>query len=408
MPNPESQPGDAPLSTSFQLAGRLVEAESEASAIQAALQISARLIGASGATFVPFSEFRPSLPPLAFGDLDRFQAEGWRARLTDPGTRHACRLCEKQHAGPGCVLSSASSGEMRIYCVGLQREGREVGVINYYAPAPFQLTDEQHAFLAGMVRLVDTGLSVLRAREARLDSLRRASLPAGSDCRAQVQRTGDARLLEELEYRAVLDERSRLAREIHDGLAQTLAFLKLEAARMQKYVTDGELEAVTQMLRACYKTLSDAYLDARQAIDDLRQAPTQSMEEWLRMTAEDFQSLTGIPVDVSTVSLRTALPPSTKAQLIRIVQEALTNIRKHAHACQVTISAFERGGEAVLEVRDNGAGFDVEQALSQAQFGLRSMRERAESIQASLQVDSAPGQGATVRLRVPILEVAIP
>ena len=165
------------------------------------------------------------------------------------------------------------------------------------------------------------------------------------------------KLLEQLEYEAVLGERTRLAREIHDGLAQTLAFLKMEAARMQTYISKGDVDSVTRTLQACHQTLSDAYLDARQAIDNLRRVPDEVLGDWLQMTAADFKTLTDMTVDVTNVNLIHVFEPSVKAQLIRIVQEALTNIRKHAQSCTVTISAFERDGEAILEVRDNGCGF---------------------------------------------------
>ncbi len=95
-----------------------------------------------------------------------------------------------------------------------------------------------------------------------------------------------------------------------------------------------------------------------------------------------------------------------KAQLIRIVQEALTNIRKHAQSCTVTISAIEREGEVVIEIRDNGIGFSPEEAMPASQYGLRSMRERAESIDADFQIISAPGTGTTVRLQIPIRDKA--
>jgi len=212
-------------------------------------------------------------------------------------------------------------------------------------------------------------------------------------------------LLEQLEYKAVLDERTRLAREIHDGLAQTLAFLKMEAARMQTYASKGDVDAVTRTLQACHQTLSDAYLDARQAIDNLRRVPDEALGDWLQMTAVDFKTLTGIDVDVSNVHLNHGFPPNVKAQLTRIVQEALTNIRKHAQVCNVCISAIEHEGETVIEISDNGIGFSPED-MQPSQYGMRSMRERAESIGAEFQVISVPGTGTTVRLQIPVLEKA--
>lgn len=213
-------------------------------------------------------------------------------------------------------------------------------------------------------------------------------------------------LMTQLEYQAVLDERSRLSREIHDGLAQTLAFLKLEAARMQSYIAKGEFTSVDQTLQACYQTLSDAYLDARQAIDNLRHVPDEDLADWLEMTATDFRTLTGLQVNVTFDKFEYVFSPAVKAQLTRIVQEALTNIRKHAHSCAVSISAFERDGDVFIEVKDNGQGFSPVEARPTSQHGLRSMRERAESIGADFQIISAPDTGTTVRVRIPIKEQA--
>jgi two-component system NarL family sensor kinase len=84
------------------------------------------------------------------------------------------------------------------------------------------------------------------------------------------------------------------------------------------------------------------------------------------------------------------------------VQEALTNVRKHSQACSVTISAIEQEGEAIFEVSDNGGGFSQDDAQPTSQYGLRSMRERAEAIDADFQIVSAPGTGTTIRLRIPI------
>jgi two-component system nitrate/nitrite sensor histidine kinase NarX len=213
-------------------------------------------------------------------------------------------------------------------------------------------------------------------------------------------------LLTQLEYQAVLDERTRLSREIHDGLAQTLAFLKLEAARMQSYLTKGEVDLIGQTLQACYQTLSDAYLDARQAIDNLRRVPEEGLADWLELTAADFKTLTGLQVNVSFSEFEHVFSPSVKAQLTRIVQEALTNIRKHAQSCTVSISAFEHEGDIIVEVKDNGRGFSPVETRPASQHGLRSMRERAESIGADFQIISAPGAGTTMRLRIPVHEQA--
>ena len=256
-----------------------------------------------------------------------------------------------------------------------------------------------------MVRLTDLALDALRVRAQEKDALR---CRWSSELSREKMITLDLKntdLLEQLEYRAVLEERSRLAREIHDGLAQTLAFLKMEAARMQGYVAKGEVGSMDRTLQACYRTLSDAYLDARQAIDNLRRVPDENFADWLHTTANDFRTLTGMTVELSSQELEHPFSASVKVQVMRIVQEALTNIRKHANARMVSISTVEYVGEVVIEIQDDGRGFSPED-IRASQYGLRSMRERAESIGAEFQVISARNAGTAIRLHIPIREKA--
>ncbi len=285
--------------------------------------------------------------------------------------------------------------------------GREVGVVSYFFGMLPKISPDQHVFLSEMVRLTDLGLVAVmaHAQEVEASGLHRLPLRIIKEKLVALD-AKNMELLEQLEYRLILEERTRLAREIHDGLAQTLAFLKMETGRMQTYVSNGDLDAVSRALQANYKTLSDAYLDARQAIDNLRRVPDEILSVWLQVTAADFTTLTGIDVDVSNVHLKHVFSASVKAQLVRIIQEALTNVRKHAQACAVTLSAFEREGAVILEVCDNGRGFSPEEAQPASQYGLRSMRERAESVGADFQIISTPGAGTTVRLRIPIREKA--
>lgn len=394
------------LGAGFALAGYLLEAPNEETAILAAMKVSTDLLNATGSAFVPFNEWQRAVPPLKHGEAVFLRHADWQARLSMPATRQVCRICEKRQAGSECVLLQGPADARNIFCVGLRCGGREIGVVSYFFAGPPQISSDQHLFLAEMVRLTNLALDALRAQAHSVEAARRTLPPFDlQGTRLALDDESEA-LLAQLEYKAVLDERTRLAREIHDGLAQTLAFLKMEAARLQSYVTEGELDAVARTLQACYQTLSDAYLDARQAIDDLRHVPDEDLGDWLALTAADFETLTGLEVDVSKVHLSHEFAPTVKAQLIRIVQEALNNIRKHAQACTVTISASECEGEATLEVHDNGRGFMTEELQPASQYGLRSMRERAESIGADFQVVSAPGAGTTVRLRVPLREKA--
>ncbi len=214
------------------------------------------------------------------------------------------------------------------------------------------------------------------------------------------------RLFRSLEYKVVIQERTRLAREIHDGLAQTLAFLKLQAAQMQSYLEKGDLTRLSKVLKENYQVLADAYLDTRQSIDNLRLTPVAGLETWLEQAAVDFEANnSGLQVDRQVPALSAAwvnaLSPEIQAQLIRIVQEALNNIRKHAHAKQVCIYMREWQDELVIEIQDDGQGFDADEVPELSQHGLRGMRERADMIGADFQIISKAFQGTTVRLVLP-------
>jgi two-component system nitrate/nitrite sensor histidine kinase NarX len=213
----------------------------------------------------------------------------------------------------------------------------------------------------------------------------------------------NVRTANEHEVKAVIQERTRLAREIHDGLAQTLGFLKLKAAQMRTYADHLDWEAIRKSIDMLYDALAAAYQDARQAIDDLRISPAENgLAGWLCQVVEDFREYSGLEVTYHDPGLEVELPPEVHSQLIRIVQEALNNIRKHAQAEQVWVSCQETGGDLLLEVRDDGIGFSPEDLPGASQYGLRSMRERAELLGADFQIIREPQRGTTVRVRLPL------
>jgi len=213
----------------------------------------------------------------------------------------------------------------------------------------------------------------------------------------------DFRQVAEIEYRAIMAERTRLAREIHDGLAQTIGFLKLQAAQMNSYLEQGKLDKLRETLQFSYQTLTEAYQEIRQAIDSLRIKPAdQGLISWLKQTVTEFSESTGLKVNLEdrTNSLG-EIAPEVQAQLIRIVQEALSNIRKHAHAQRAWVSLQCKEGQLVLEVGDDGSGFSPEDVPQGSRHGLQGMRERAELVSADLQVISRPHEGTIVRICLP-------
>jgi two-component system nitrate/nitrite sensor histidine kinase NarX len=211
-------------------------------------------------------------------------------------------------------------------------------------------------------------------------------------------------LMTELEYKAMMQERTRLAREIHDGLAQTLGFLKLQSAQMKNSLAQGDISRLQQSLDSSYQTLTEAYNDARQAIDSLRIHPAEEgMVAWLEQTLVEFQENHDFVVELSVEECGADLPPEVQAQLIRIVQEALNNVRKHARASRACVRCYINGRDLFLEVQDDGRGFTPEDVPSSSRYGLQGMRERAELIGGEFQVISCSQEGTTVRVRLPMV-----
>jgi two-component system nitrate/nitrite sensor histidine kinase NarX len=213
----------------------------------------------------------------------------------------------------------------------------------------------------------------------------------------------NSELMAEIEFNTIMAERSRLAREIHDGLAQTLGFLKLQSAQMSNLLATNETERLEESLSTTFEVLSDAYQDVRQAIDGLRISPNgEGLSAWLKETCVEFEENTGLPVDLDEIAPRESLPPEIQVQLIRIVQEALNNVRKHSQAKQAWVTCHQIGDDLLIEVKDDGKGFSPKEVPSVSRYGLQGMQERSDLIGADFQVISRPGEGTTVRIRLPM------
>lgn len=210
------------------------------------------------------------------------------------------------------------------------------------------------------------------------------------------------RLHKTLKFEAVIQERTRLAREIHDSLAQTLAFLKLTAAQMQNYLGQGDLPRLNQAIKQSYQALAEAYTDTRKTIDDLRLDPQKNLADSLAQIALNFERENAVPFEFSAASIIPDLPAEIQAQLLRIIQEALNNVRKHARAGHVKLDIHLWEQDLVFQVQDDGRGFLPEEVPEISRYGLRGMRERAEAIGADFQVTSQPGQGTSVMIRLPL------
>jgi len=199
---------------------------------------------------------------------------------------------------------------------------------------------------------------------------------------------------------AATEERSRVAREFHDGLAQTLWYAKLKSGRLA--TLDG-LPAEARELAADVTRAVDAGLaETRQALVALRTgAQGGSLPEMLGRYLDDFGERFGMRVEFESLGEIPRLPVRSEAELVRIVQEALNNVRKHADATLVRVQAQATRERLRLTVRDNGRGFDPNAARIGG-YGLQGMTERADLVGAHVSVVSAPQDGTTVAVEIPL------
>jgi len=215
----------------------------------------------------------------------------------------------------------------------------------------------------------------------------------------------NAHLHQQLASLAVTQERLRIAHEMHDGVAQVLGYVNTKVQAATEYIRRGRNDDANTQLRELATAAREAYGDVRQNIVDLRTlpAPQRSFAELLQDFVTRWKEQSEISTQLS-IDPMLSVPAGTELQLVRIVQESLTNVRKHAKATNTTIDVRRSEGKLLMTIADDGVGF-VPGARVRSdfpKFGLATMRERAESIGATLTVESTPGEGTRVRLEVPL------
>ena len=218
----------------------------------------------------------------------------------------------------------------------------------------------------------------------------------------------NAHLHEQVGDLAVAQERLRIAHEMHDGLAQVLGYVNTKVQAAEMYMKRDKSEEASAQLRELSSAARQAYSDVRESIVGLRAlpGPQRSLEEVLREYLDRWQEMSGVSTSLA-IDSNVQLRASQELQVVRIVQEALTNVRKHAKASHARVDLREREHRLVATISDDGLGFNAAaRARSQfPQFGLSTMRERAESIGGTLTIDSTPGSGTTVRFELPLHDV---
>ncbi len=216
----------------------------------------------------------------------------------------------------------------------------------------------------------------------------------------------NARLYQQVRHLAVLQERDRLAREMHDNLAQSLGYLNLKANLTSESLARGQVEQAQAGLRELKQITEEAYTDVREMLFSLRaqvasaQDLVPALEEYLAEYRAHYGLDARLVIDDSSL---VQFPTDVAIQVNRIIQEALTNIRKHSGGKRAWVSFGRADGHVRISVRDDGRGLDL-QSLELQQghhYGIQIMRERAASVGGTLELSSQPGQGTCVTISLP-------
>ncbi len=205
---------------------------------------------------------------------------------------------------------------------------------------------------------------------------------------------------------AVSQERALLARELHDSIAQSLAFLKIQVQLMRDAMESADPDRMRDVLSEIDLGVRECYGDVRELLLNFRtRTSEEDIEPALRTTLSKFEHHSGLKASLLMQGHGLPLDPQVQIQVLHVVQEALSNTRKHSGATQVWLDVQQQPRWR-FEVRDNGAGFEPASALDETHVGLRIMNERAAQIGANVEVISAMGRGTSVILLLPPVSTA--
>jgi two-component system nitrate/nitrite sensor histidine kinase NarX len=210
----------------------------------------------------------------------------------------------------------------------------------------------------------------------------------------------NARLTRENTRIGLVTERQMLANQVHDSLAQTLAYARMRAAAAESALTAGDTSRVQRYLTELESAIETAYGDVRGLIEQFREPmDPRGLSAALRDLIERVGERSTLQTEFLNRAEDLALTPEQEVQVFHIVQEALSNAQRHAHAKHVRVTIDREGEYAALGIEDDGGGFDIERGGEPGHFGLSIMRERAARLGGELKLRSQVGRGTRIELR---------
>jgi two-component system nitrate/nitrite sensor histidine kinase NarX len=265
----------------------------------------------------------------------------------------------------------ARAGFETVISVPVHLQERLVGELNLFYRTPRQLADDDRALLETIASHLAGAIEGLRA--------------------AALQRET-----------AVAGERGFIARELHDSIAQSLAFLKIQMGLLRSGLNSGDAALVERTLRELDAGVHESLGDVRELLVHFRtRTNAEDITPALKTTLMKFEHQTGLATHLDIEGDGLPLPADVQVQVLHVVQEALSNVRKHAHAQEIWVEV-QQSPHWRVEVRDDGCGFAANGTEpDETHVGLRIMRERAQHIGATVEVESVPGSGTCVVLTLP-------
>jgi two-component system nitrate/nitrite sensor histidine kinase NarX len=274
--------------------------------------------------------------------------------------------------GPASRLGHcAKEGFQTVISVPVRLHERMVGEFNLFYREPRTLSDDDRALLETIASHLAGAIEGLRAAALHRET-------------------------------AVAEERSFIARELHDSIAQSLAFLKIQLGLLRSDIKSADAARIEKTLGELDAGVHESMGDVRELLVHFRtRTNNEDIAPALKTTLQKFEHQTGLATHLEIEGEGMPLPADVQVQVLHVVQEALSNVRKHARAREVWVEV-QQAPQWRVEVRDDGCGFDPDGAgPDETHVGLRIMRERAQNIGATVEVASVPGSGTCVVLKLP-------